>query len=196
MQDSQIVGGPDWLTSDRFDIQSRANKEISWDETAAAVRAMLEDRFQLKTHSEMRQMPVYALTVGKNGAKMKSVDAPPPFGPSNAPPIPRGGAFASFKPLPGMIFRGNGTVIGSAIQIEQLVSVLSSLLDRPVLDKTYLKGHFDLRLQFAPEGGPAADPEDPSLFAAIQEQLGLRLESIKGPVEVVVIDSVQTPSEN
>lgn len=100
-----------------------------------------------------------------------------------------------------MIFRGLNNVLGNAIQVEQLAGVLSSLLDRPVVDKTNLKGYFDVRLQFAQQNGRgstfgAAEQQDASIFTALQEQLGLRLESSRGAVDVIIIDSVQKPTEN
>ena len=216
MEDSQIAGGPEWVTSDRFDIQAQASGPLSYDDMSIAVRAMLEDRFQLQAHRETRDLPVYNLVIAKDGAKMKAVTAPPPFNPAEAPPPPppRPGASANFTPPPGMIFRGLNNVIGSAIPIEQLVSVLSSFLGRLVIDRTDLKGYFDLKLEFAPQSTPgnrlgpgtaggqavgqpaASDPQGPSIFTAVQEQLGLRLESSRGPIEVIVIDSIQKPSEN
>jgi uncharacterized protein (TIGR03435 family) len=210
MDEGQLVGGPDWIDSDRFDIQGQAGGPLSFDDMSLAVRAMLEDRFQLKTHREKRELPVYSLVVAKDGSKMKFVDAPPPFNPADAPPISPG---KPVTPPPGMIFRGLNNVIGSAIQSEQLASVLSSLAGRLVIDKTDLKGYFDLKLEFAPQnlrgnfspsgggglaGVPnvAAEPQGPSIFTAVQEQLGLRLEPSRSSVEVIVIDSIQKPSEN
>ena len=216
MDDAQLTGGPDWITSDRYDVEAQAGGPLSYDDSSLAVRAMLEDRFQLRVHREKRELPVYILTIGKDGSKMKSVDAPAPFNPALAPPIPppgRRGAGSSFTPPPGMIFRGLNNVIGSAIQTEQLASVLSSLVGRLVIDKTNLTGYFDIKMEFASPEAPgnralgntarpagqqavAVEPEGPSIFTALQEQLGLRLESAKAPVEVIVIDSIQRPSEN
>jgi bla regulator protein blaR1 len=194
MQDSQLVGGPGWLASDKFDVQATANRPLSWDESAAALRTALEDRFGLRSHTEKREMPVYALTVDKGGPKMKAVATPPPLDTSKAPePPPPPGAIANFKPLPGRVFRGNGSVIGTAISMETLIRVVASLLDRPVIDKTNLEGHFDIRLQFTPD---LSNEPGPSLFTAVQEQLGLTLESTKGVLDVVVIDSAEKPSEN
>ena len=212
MDDSQIVAGPEWINSDRFDIKAKSAGPLSVDDLSLAVRAMLEDRFELKIHREMREVPVYNLVVLKDGAKLKLVGAPPSFNPTEAavpaPPIRPG---ASIAPSAGMIFRGLNNVTGSAVSIEQLVGVLSSFVGRPVVDKTGLKGYFDLKLEFAaqngqrpapagPSGTPEAtvsnDTQRPSIFTAIQEQLGLRLEPSRNPVETVVIDSVAKPSEN
>jgi uncharacterized protein (TIGR03435 family) len=226
MQDYQIFGGPSWLTTDRFDIQAQPESPLSQDEMSAALRLMLEDRFQMKTHRETREMPIYNLVVAKEG-KLKSVDAPPPFNPGQAPPPPppppapgaREGLPANFTPPPGAAIQGPGGILASAMPMSQFVNFLSARLGRPVIDKTNLKGYFDIRLEFAPEsapgnvfgpggpppGGPvppataaggASDPQGPAIFTAIQEQLGLKLESSKGVVDVVVIDSIQKPTEN
>jgi len=224
MQDYQILGGPGWIGSDRFDIEAKANGTLTIDELAGALRSMLQDRFQLQAHHESRELPIYVLTVGKDGAKLKSADPPPPRDP-NAPapapppaPPPPGAAGSpgniNFTPPPGAMMMGPGMVSASAVSMTQFVTLLSQLLGRPVIDKTNLKGFFDLKLQFAPDsapagpfgppgpGGPpiapaagASDPAGPSIFTAIQD-LGLKLDSTKGPVDVLVIDSVQKPTEN
>ena len=162
---------------------------------------MLQDRFRLKAHHEQRQLPVYELTLANGQSKMKAVDAPTP-GVEEAegpPPQPcRDGLLpANFKPRASRVFVNSCAIVGSAVPITQLIYVLSQRLDRPVIDKTNLKGLFDFRLEFAPVQpfAPSDDPR-PSVFAAIQEQLGLRLVSTRGPVDVVVIDSIQKPTEN
>jgi bla regulator protein blaR1 len=222
MQDYQILGGPGWIGSDRFDVEAKANGTLTIDELAGAVQSMLQDRFQLQAHHESRELPIYVLTVGKDGAKLKSVDPPPPRDPNAPapapppPPPPPGGPGSpgntSFAPPPGAMMMGPGMVSASAVSMTQVVTLLSQLLGRPVIDKTNLKGFFDLKLQFAPDsapGGPlgpgpgppiapaagASDPSGPSIFTAIQD-LGLKLDSTKGPVDVLVIDSVQKPTEN
>ncbi|HYR86145.1 MAG TPA: TIGR03435 family protein [Terriglobia bacterium] len=210
MQDFQFVGGPNWLSTDHFDIQAQAEGALSQDENRVAVRAMLEDRFQLKTHREAREGPAYTLLVGKDGPKVKSVDAPlPPQRVAPPPPPGPGPIPASFTPPPGAVFRGNGNLIASAVPMSQIIDALAAILGRPVVDKTGLTGFFDVRLQFSPEsaslaetGAPSLEqpvgnnPLIPSLFTAIQEQLGLRLEASKTLAEVLIIDSVQKPSEN
>src|SRR5262249_50157461 len=162
MQDYQILGGPSWLTTDRFDIQAQPESPLSQDEMSVAVRLMLEDRFQLKTHRETREMPIYNLVVAKEG-KLKSVDAPPPFNPAQAPPPvpppPPGkgeGLPANFTPPPGAAFQGPGGILASAMPMSQFVNFLSARLGRPVVDKTNLKGFFDIRLEFAPETAPGS----------------------------------------
>jgi len=169
-------------------------------------------------------LPIYTLTIARDGLKMKSVEPPPrpvpgqaPAGPPPPPPPPGGGLPANFTPPPGSVMMVPGGLLGSAMTMTQLINSIAGLVGRTVIDKTDLKGYFDVRLQFAPESaagvsgpvGPAAaagppiagpagasDPTGPSIFTALQEQLGLRLESTRGPVEVLVIDSVQKPTEN
>jgi uncharacterized protein (TIGR03435 family) len=163
------------------------------------LQSLLEDRFQLKKRHEMREEPVYELTVAKNGSKMKlSSDQRSPQtldAPTVADPIPRG----------RMVIRGT-TLEGKAIPIAALVSILADIAKRPIINKTGLSGLYDFRLEWSLDSGlatdqngqPAAPPNasGPSLTTAIQEQLGLKLESARRPVEVLVIDSVQRPSEN
>lgn len=248
----QLIGGPAWMDSDRYDIQATADCSggvLSREQVQLMVQSMLEDRFQLKAHTETRELPIYNLVVAKDGPKLKaSADqtppalsaggppqpcAPPAAAPTPTPPPPpppgppgqRGGMldpnFAMPRGVMGMMFGPNGSALrGSAVPISNLVGSLQQQLGRPVIDKTGLKGLFDFTLQFSPEGlngpglagapsplgppgggaGPgaptsaASDPV-PSLFTAVQE-LGLRLESVKGPVDVLVIDSAQKPPEN
>ncbi len=211
MQDYQILGGPSWLTSEHFDIDARAEGPLTQDEAALAVKAMLVDRFQMKTHLEIREMPSYILTVAKDGVKMKAVDPPPRVSdsPPTQPSVPRGMPTRA-------IFLGPGNIQAPAIQISQLVNFLSTMACRAVIDKTELKDYYDVSLRFMPESCPgemrifgvipvapitqdgnAGDASRlPSVFTALQEQLGLRLESARGPIEVLVIDSVSKPSEN
>ena len=239
VREFQVLGGPNWIASDRWNIEAKAEEGSipppplgPPDPTAITpmslmLQSLLEERFQLKFHRETREQPIYTLTVAKDGSKLKSVEAPPRPVPGQAPatppsppppPPPGGGLPANFTPPPGMIMMMPGGIAGSAMTIAQLINVISGQLGRPVVDKTELKGFYDVRLQFAPEsapgggplgfagpGGPgappaappgASDPSGPSIFTAVQEQLGLRLESTKGPVEVIVIDSVQKPTEN
>lgn len=184
---------------------------------AVRLRSLLADRFALKTHRETREMQVYELTVSKAGSKLKPVDPPPqavssqPAAGRARPPVaPDGTLPENFAPPPGAAVAGPGIVAASAIPMDQIVNLLGRILDQPVIDKTGLTGYFNLRLQFDPATAPramgapppadvsnaAAPSNDPSIFTAIQQQLGLKLESTKEPVEVLVIDSAQKPTEN
>ncbi len=197
--DFQLVGGPDWINSARFDIEARAEAPPAAGTTNASrsdvmvamMQSLLEDRFQLKVHMETRELPVFMLGVTKDGSKLQ------PTIEGRAGP---GGLSAGSSRSSGT---AAGTEIsGSGISISRLMNMLSDRLDRPIIDKTNLTGTYDFTLKFAPyatsPAGPdsATEPIGPSIFTAIQEQLGLRLESARGPVEVLVIDSVSKPSEN
>ena len=199
LPDFRVVGGPDWLATDRFDIRAQPERPIRPEDMGPAVLAMLEDRFRLKAHHEQRQLPVYELTLANGQSKMKTVDVPTPGVEEAAGPPPscRDGRLpANFKPPASHVFVNSCAIVGSAVPVTQLVYVLSQSLDRPVIDKTNLKGLFDFRLEFAPVQLSAPSDPRPSVFAAIQEQLGLRLVSTRGPIDVVVVDSIQKPSEN
>ena len=242
----QVIGGPNWIDSDRYDIQAKADCSggaLSREQMQLMVQSMLEDRFQLKAHMETRELPIYNLVVAKDGAKIKaSADQTPPTFAAGGPPLPCGPAPAGPPPLPPppppgqrggafdpasmprgammMMFNPTGlTMQATAVPLNNLINLLQQTVGRPIVDKTDLKGLFDFRLQFSPEGltlpgapggfgpGPGAGPAGPggaptaaadpvpSLFTAIQD-LGLRLESSKGAVEVLVIESAQKPTEN
>ena len=209
VRDFQVSGGPGWINSDRFDINARAERSSGADETPAdprqmtdqqrktsmqqareRLRALLAERFQLAVHRDSREQSVYALVVGKNGPKLQEA---------------KGG--------PGPMMRmGMGQFNGQGVEMQMLATVLSDQVGRTVIDRTGLKGKFDIKLQWTPDPGqgfgppgppppgveapPPLDPNGPSIFTALQEQLGLRLESQKGQVEALVIDRVEKPSEN
>ena len=238
LMNTQIIGGPSWMDTDLFDIQATAETNggtIPQDQLPLMLQSLLEDRFQLKAHMETRELPIYNLVVGKDGPKIKLSEDQTPIVPPGAAGQrgepgagPRGFGFDPRGPLPrgafSMMPSPSGlTLSASGVPIPMLVNMLAGQVGRPVFDKTDLKGLFDFKLTYSPEGlaspfgggfggpgiiggpGPAGlgggtqvtPPSDPapSLFTAIQE-LGLRLESTKGPVEVLVIESVQKPAEN
>jgi uncharacterized protein (TIGR03435 family) len=178
------------------------------------VRSLLEDRFKLVIHPETRQLPIYALVLSRPGkigpqltqhsAKAKCTDsaaglAPPPPGPGEATPAYCGGFFMIPKP-------GDLREAGNEITMDMLGAQLSRSLDRMAVDHTGLSGVFDFNIEFAPELGPgsqpaadasASDPSaPPSIFTALQEQLGLKLIPQTGPVDVLVIDHVEEPMPN
>jgi uncharacterized protein (TIGR03435 family) len=201
VQEFQIVGGPGWIGSERFDVEGRTeDKTADPDRLRLMLRSLLEDRFQLKLHMETREAPIYALVVAKGGLKIKlSADQTSPE--INGPSKPGAG------PNRGAVRFGPGTMMGNAANFSLFVRFLSQRLDRPIVDRTGLSGRYDFLLQWAPEIGearvdpagnpvPVGDTTGPSIFSAIQEQLGLRLESTKGPVEVLVIDRAEMPDEN
>jgi uncharacterized protein (TIGR03435 family) len=213
--DSQLIGAPGWVDTDRFDIEAKTEQAnagpIPQEKLQPIMQALLEDRFQLKAHRELRELPVYHLAVARERPKMKlSEDQTPPvlpsqpipFNPSVAPPRGLAQVRSASAPESGLILRGR------AIPVSKLANLLPVWVGRPVIDQTHLGGLFDIQLQFTPSlsevsgatpptAQPAvAGPSGTSIFTALQEQLGLKLESAKAPLEVLVIDSVQKPSEN
>jgi uncharacterized protein (TIGR03435 family) len=166
------IGGPDWTGSELYNIEARMPTDTTSEDLLAMVQQLLADRFKLTFHTEQREMPVYELVVGKTGSKLKSVE----FG--------RGSS--SMSP---------GKLEATAIPLRNFVETLSRLLNRPVLDKTGMTGVFDFVLEWSPEGrstdGAGDLPVGPSLFTAIPEQLGLKLESRKAPIEILVIDRAE-----
>lgn len=194
----QIVGGPDWLTSERFDIEAKVDdqsiaqiEKLSHEERLAMERQMMQqllaDRFKLAVHWDTKEVPVYALILARGGPK-----------------------FAATKESDGQsgTSSGNGRLTATDVTMarfaETLTQILSRDLGRIVVDQTGLDGKYDLKLNWSPDNetdaygnAPSnASPPGPSIFTALQEQLGLKLESTKGPVKTLVIDHIEHPSEN
>ena len=198
VRDFQVFGGPAWMNSDRFDIEAKAEAvtDMSAERSPLLLQSLLRDRFELRLHTETRQLPIYELVRAKSGPKLHAVPAPtkPEAGAPDPPPQP-GDALH-----PGAFRWSVGDISGSAVAMDKFVGVLAMLVGRPVIDKTGLTGFFDIKLQWTLDRGPQPSPNDdtsgPSLFTAIQEQLGLRFESAKGPVEAIVVDSLEKPSDN
>jgi uncharacterized protein (TIGR03435 family) len=245
VKDPQLSGGPSWIETERYDIDAKAddppddsvssvtasvgsnvksvaNKrgepmDLMNERRRQMVQSLLADRFKLTLTRETKDLPIYALVVTKGGPKFHET-ALPPIDPNN-PPAPDG------PPRPGQPFRGRGIMMGigrgqltmNGVPMSALADALSNQLGRNVVDKTELKGDYDLSLKWTPEEGqgrffggapgapdgrpagdapPPPDPSGPSIFTALQEQLGLKLESTKGPVETLVISSIERPSEN
>ena len=194
----QIVGGPGWMDSDRFDIEAKADGNLPPDQVRLMLRTLLADRFKLRVHRETRELASYALvtarTDGRFGPKLSRSTVDCPAGGNNealgATPPQRG-------QTPACAFIvGDGVLNGKGITMQGLAAELS-LVGRVVLDRTALEGTFDVALEWSPDTGAARTPADgSSIFTALQEQLGLKLEAIRAPSEVLVIDSAQRPSEN
>jgi uncharacterized protein (TIGR03435 family) len=161
------------------------------------LQALLEDRFKLKIQRAEREVPVYEVTVAKAGLKMKRVDEGSCVPESFSPPAP------AQKPTCGVVGSTGRKGPNGEIQeldlrtnsLDELCGTLQRFLDRPVLNKTGLRGRFNIHLEFLRDLTPSDDPA-PSIFTALQEQLGLKLEPAKGPGEFLVVDSVDRPSEN
>jgi uncharacterized protein (TIGR03435 family) len=203
LHDQQVLGGPDWLKTEGYDFEVKvadsdldAYEKASFTETSRMLHDVLVDRLKLKDHHETREMPIYSLVVAKGGPKLKEVKPGGTYadGAKWAGGSPTGpGVFV----LPGLI-AGERRFVGQGGSIADFVSQLSYMagVNRMVLDKTGLPGSYDFNLKWVPEGtGPESDTGT-SIFTAIQEQLGLKLEPDKGPVEVLVIDHVERPSAN
>ena len=193
----EFAGGPDWINTDRFDIEGRSDGTPSQPQMLEMLRSLLADRFKLVVHKEVRPMPAFALVLaradGRTGPQLRGTDpcvAPPP-GPDPRPsPGPWCGGFSV----------GNGSLKGTGVTMTQLAAELSSATEgRHVIDRSGLTGSFDVTLTWNAEAmrpGAAPGPDTASIFAAIQEQLGLKLESITAPIEVIVIDRAERPAAN
>lgn len=224
LRDHQLVGAPDWLANDRFDILAREPEGTFTDEQRRMMlQAMLIDRFKLQAHLETREMPLYNLVLlradGRLGPDLKAtaVDCAairkeraagggPPAGPPRQTP-------SIDEPVPctqrGFFGPQGVTINASGRTLDQIATTLGTYADRTVVNKTGLAGDYDMVLKFRPEAGgpigglapPLSTTGDPlsdlaTLGVAVREQLGLRLEPARGPVQVLVIDSISPPTDN
>ncbi|HLK67511.1 MAG TPA: TIGR03435 family protein [Bryobacteraceae bacterium] len=235
------ISGPAWLNTERYSITAKVPPDTSKEQVLVMLQNLLADRFKLKVHRETREIPIYEVVIGKNGPKLKesdpepeppkkqvssSGDGPPPppppppgppkMGPDGCPVRTDGRGGFSMMMMPGR-FR----MCAQKTTMETMVNMLTNQLDRPIFDKTGLKGKYDFRLEYMPEGqmgmimGPAgggavssasqagpppsdgvggANPNNepaPPIAAAFQNQLGLKLEAKKAPAEILVVDSME-----
>ena len=194
----EITGGPNWLDRDRYDVEAKVEGAAPPAQLRLMMRNLLAERFALKLHPETKEVNVYAMVLarsdGKLGPKVQAWDGkcngrePPPAQPKG----PRCSAF--FRP-PGMVLEG----VSMAVVADMLSTPVVNL-GRLVLDRTGLTGEFSMQLefQFRPPGAPAAadDTFAPSLFTALQEQLGLKLQSARGNMDMLVVDQAEKPTEN
>jgi uncharacterized protein (TIGR03435 family) len=221
---SRVLGGPEWIESARYDINAKASTEFQPSpggpprDMLLMLRSLLEERFTLKAHRETRELPIYELVLaradGRLGPGMRQpavdCDALVAARRGGAPPPPR----QPSDPPPCAAMRGPASILSGGIPMQQFARMVTlSMADangpagrdqgRLVIDRTGLTGRFAFTLRWTPEqmptatpppGVPPIDPNGPSFFTALQEQLGLRLQSASGPVEVVVIDSVEQPT--
>jgi uncharacterized protein (TIGR03435 family) len=207
VKDFQVLGGPGWATSDRYDVTAKATENAQLPEMRPMLKALLEDRFQLTLHTETRELPAYALLVGKGAVKLRQTSEGSCAMPnSDMPP-------SSPNPLPvcGNISVGTHSADGVGISMAQLASSLSESMQRTVVDQTALTGKFDVHMEWAVDQStpgfwapglspaPSADASSDSgssIFTVIREQLGLALVARKSPVTVLVIDHAERPSPN
>jgi uncharacterized protein (TIGR03435 family) len=192
----RILNTPGWARKARYDIRARVDgadvprlQKLTIDEQRQMVQALMADRFSLKFHHETRDLPSYTLVVAKSGAKLKKSgrDLPGPFGSPEAQ-----GANA-----PRMFSPDKGKLEAHGIPIGWLIGPLSREFgDRTVVDKTGLTGSYDFSLHWTPGDDSSSNADEPSLFTALQEQIGLKLEAQKAATDVIVVDHIERPSAN
>ena len=224
-QPLHMEGGPSWMPSEHYSLSAKTDGPARTEMLAGPMlQALLEERFQLKTHRETREIPVYAMTVGKGGLKVQPLadDACIPLDLAHPPAPPKPG-----DPPPnlcgvmmmGSTAKGDMTIEVRGSTMTQFAQRLSGRLDRTVVDKTAIAGKFNFHLEFTPDpnmqgqavpaarggdGGSAANPGNPgslpevgpNLLVALQEQIGLKLSSDRGPVSFLIIDRVEKPTSN
>jgi bla regulator protein blaR1 len=213
VEEDQILGAPSWLGSERYDMEAKvassdtdALHDLNPDQRRLMLQPLLADRFQLKVHTELRDLPVLALVVAKGGPKLHEAKPGDTY--------PNGLKGFDGEGGPGMMLMRPGQLTAQGLDLSSVAKLLSQQLGRTVQDKTGLTGKYDFTLQWKPDRDPSPMPGAPppgqqgpdatlspdsseaSIFTAVQEQLGLKLESRKAPVEVLVIDHVEAPSEN
>lgn len=181
---SRVLGIPSWASDEMYNIDAKVGGEdvVSFGKLNVAQRnqmlqAMLQDRFKLRAHTESRELPVYDLVVAKGGPKLKA-------------------ATPDEVAKPMLWRRNRGEIDSTAMALSSLPSMLAGELDRPVVNHTGLTGKYDYTLQFTPAMGAAPDSLAPSIFTAMEEELGLKLVPSKAPLDVLVIDRVERPDAN
>lgn len=176
-KDYQIERAAGWIEGERFDISARTTdgKTTTLDDEKAQIRALLAERFALMTHTETKQSQIYELVVGKDGSRLT---------------LHNDGSGSGTH-------RGCGHLDGTRLTLDTIATVLSRHIEQDVVNRTGLPGKYDFQLNWTPDTGTCPGAADqPSLFTAIQQQLGLKLEAAKGPVEFLIIDRVERPSPN
>jgi uncharacterized protein (TIGR03435 family) len=175
LKDYQVFGGPGWIHSERYDIAAKADGDPGADKLRSMLQTLLAERFGLKVHRETKAMPAYQLVVLKEGSRLRK----------------------SKEPASSLsIFRNRGQITARKTSMAQLANGLSGLLSRAVVDKTGISGSFDFTLEYAPLDIETPQDSLPSIFTALQEQLGLRLEARTLSIEVLVVDEAQQLVEN
>jgi uncharacterized protein (TIGR03435 family) len=183
--EDQVAGLPGWAKSEPIAVEAKMDQETAatlaklpqrerWKQSQLMLQAMLASRFALKAHRESRDLPIYVLTVAKGGPKLKKTAA---------------------DGYGGNATYASGKVTAHEISVEALAANLSFTIGRIVVNKTGIEGGYDFTLDYAPEGADASDTR-PSIFTALEEQLGLKLVPSRGPVDVIVVDHIERPTEN
>lgn len=189
VREDQISGGPKWMDSERYDVVAKIAGSSTDEQSRQMLQRMLAERFQVRVHRDSREANTYQLTVARGGLKVSPSEEADGKGSASA---------------------GRGKIIGQKISMAQLAGMLSNALGQTVADGTGVKGFFDVNLEWTPDESqpvvtkpgvfppPAAPAEStgPSIFGALQEQMGLKLEARKATVEVLVVDAAERPSAN
>jgi len=204
VQDFQLVGGPDWLDKDRFDVSAKADRQYTSAQVPAMLQALLRERFQLSVHTEPRDLSLYTLVLDRRNRTLgprvhaSTVNCAAQLASGAPPPPPENGKV----PPCAIENRGGRQLIANGVTMAQLANLLSFPTHATVVDRTGLTGAFDVELEWTPdqpplgaEGGTPA-PDAVSIFTAVKEQLGLKLEAQKGAVDVIVIDHIEKPAPN
>jgi uncharacterized protein (TIGR03435 family) len=202
VQQNQVEGGPNWIRSDGFDIEAKADGDPPADQMWLMLKTLLTERFNLSIESETRELPVYELTIAsKDGRLGPSLR---PFAESNCTRIAAGGSLVPVnadRPACGVLHSPVGHWVGRETTIDSLASALTRVMGRVVVNRTGLAGTFDLDLRWTdlaqllqPDVAAPPPADGPSLLRALQEQLGLRLDSRRGPVEVLVVKRAERPT--
>lgn len=194
-----IVGGPDWIGAIGYDIDAKVTPaadspppKLTKAQRRLMIQSLLADRFKLIVHNETKDAPIYELQIAQSGSKLSQS-------------TPTDGFAKGIKGLDGNpvstgypVLLGRGRLFGQAVTIASLTEYLTGELKRPIVDKTGLTGKYNFSLEWTPDNTPVDSPlaGGPSIFTAIQEQLGLKLQPSKGPVDTLVIDHVEMPSAN
>jgi uncharacterized protein (TIGR03435 family) len=209
IKDVQLVGAPDWVSSERYDIDTKLEESVAQEEaklTAAQqatrlhlrLQSLLADRFKLTVSHVTKELPIFAIVVAKGGPKFSEAAPTPPIAGSHAPQAPPGRMAQG--PMPG----GQWLLMMNGAPMSQFLIAFGDRGETAghfIVDETGLTGTYTFTLHWTPENQtaattPSSDPADVSLFTALQEQLGLKVESRKGPVPAILIDHIERPSEN
>lgn len=192
----RVLDAPEWIKRERFDISAKMPDEAA-PEPLLMLRSLLEERFKLRVHRETREQPIYTLVVARSDGRLGSrltpssadcVTAAAPSSTQTSAPNAQCGALFG-------VGLGGGRIISRGQPLRRVISALSMAVSRGVVDRTGLQGAFDVELEWSSDvGATATNGNTPNIFTALQEQLGLRLEPSRGPVEVLVIDSVERPT--
>jgi uncharacterized protein (TIGR03435 family) len=207
IQDAQLVDAPKWIAEERFDILAKANGEIARPVPGnpgplqGMMRSLLAERFKLAVHRETRDFPVYALELARSDRRLgPQLHASPTDCAALAASRQPHASPDQQKPRCGVRASG-GHMLAGGLPVAQLATLLSTMVDRTVVDRTGLSGTYDLELNWTPDrlpqradAAPSSSPDNPSIFTALREQLGVKLEPAKAPTDVLVIDHVEHPT--